>query len=241
MDLNCDVGEGARYDQEILTWITSANIACGAHAGDTDTMKSTIDLCVENKVHIGAHPGYNDKPNFGRIVQTLKYADIVDLVGSQIIKMQHLCQTQGASLKHIKPHGALYNLAMEDATTAHAIIDAIYQISDTLIVFGLPHSIFLTLAQEKGLVTKSEGFLDRSYLANGQLTPRHLPNAVFHNISDCLYQLEHICIQHQIPTHSHQFIPCKIDTVCLHGDGANVLPFLQASVHFLKQHQLYEK
>ncbi|MCX8472808.1 MAG: LamB/YcsF family protein [Sediminibacterium sp.] len=239
--MNCDIGEGVGFDNEILKWITSANIACGAHAGDTETMKITVAGCLENNVKIGAHPGYNDKTNFGRVVQQLHYADLVDLVGTQIIKLADLCHQQGTSINHIKPHGALYNLAMEDAATAQAVVDAIYIISPKYIVFGLPNSIFLTLAQAKGLITKAEGFIDRSYQANGKLTPRHEPHAVYHEVSDCIWQLKNMCLRQQIPLNNNQFIPCHIDTVCLHGDGAYIIPFLKSSVQFLKEHHLYEK
>jgi UPF0271 protein len=227
IDLNCDLGEGLTNDALLMPWISSANIACGYHAGDTATMQKTIALAMEHQVAIGAHPGFADKPNFGRIEMNLPLNEIFDLVTEQVWQLQQLAKQMGASLQHVKPHGALYNMSARDALLANTIAKAVYTIDQNLVLFGLSGSLSISEAEKIGLPTASEVFADRTYQSDGSLTPRTQPGAMISSTEQCLQQVLEMIQQQTVTTADQQKIPINAQTVCLHGDGEQAVAFAQ--------------
>lgn len=227
IDLNCDLGEGLTNDALLMPWISSANIACGYHAGDTATMQKTIALAMEHQVAIGAHPGFADKPNFGRIEMNLPLNEIFDLVTEQVWQLQQLAKQMGTSLQHVKPHGALYNMSARDALLANTIAKAVYTIDQNLVLFGLSGSLSISEAEKIGLPTASEVFADRTYQSNGSLTPRSQPGAMISSTEQCLQQVLEMIQQQMVTTADQQRIPINAQTVCLHGDGEQAVAFAQ--------------
>lgn len=227
IDLNCDLGEGLTNDALLMPWISSANIACGYHAGDTDTMQKTIELAMEHHVAIGAHPGFADKPNFGRIEMNLPLNEIFDLVTEQVWQLQQLAKQMGASLQHVKPHGALYNMSARDALLANTIAKAVYTIDQNLVLFGLSGSLSVSEAKKIGLPTASEAFADRTYQSDGSLTPRTQPDAMISSTEQCLQQVLEMIQQQTVTATDQKKIPINVQTVCLHGDGEQAVAFAQ--------------
>lgn len=227
IDLNCDLGEGLTNDALLMPWISSANIACGYHAGDTATMQKTIALAIEHQVAIGAHPGFDDKTNFGRTEMNLPLNEIFDLVTEQVWQLQQLAKQMGASLQHVKPHGALYNMSARDALLANTIAKAVYTIDQNLVLFGLSGSLSVSEAEKIGLPTASEVFADRTYQPNGSLTPRTEPGAMIGSTEQCLQQVLEMIQQQTVTTADQQTIPINAQTVCLHGDGEQAVAFAQ--------------
>lgn len=227
IDLNCDLGEGLANDALLMPWISSANIACGYHAGDTATMQKTIALAMEHQVAIGAHPGFDDKTNFGRTEMNLPLNEIFDLVTEQVWQLQQLAKQMGASLQHVKPHGALYNMSARDALLANTIAKAVYTIDQNLVLFGLSGSLSVSEAEKIGLPTASEVFADRTYQPNGSLTPRTEPGAMIGSTEQCLQQVLEMIQEQTVTTADQQTIPINAQTVCLHGDGEQAVAFAQ--------------
>lgn len=225
VDLNCDLGEGCGNDAELMHLISSANIACGYHAGDDETIKATVELAVENDVAIGAHPGYKDKENFGRTAMSLPYREIYDIVIDQILKLTFFCESSGAKLHHVKPHGALYNQAAKDRETAAAIAEAIRAVDQNLIFYGLSGSVMTDEAARVGLKTASEVFADRTYQNDGTLTPRTMPNALIRDESVSITQVMDMIKYGRVRSVDAIMVAIKAETVCIHGDGDHAVPF----------------
>jgi UPF0271 protein len=225
VDLNCDLGEGAGRDDELMPLITSANIACGAHAGDEAMMRATVALALKHGVAIGAHPGFADRENFGRRELVLTPGEVHALVLRQIRELQVIGQRQGARLVHVKPHGALYNMAARDAGLAGAIVAAVYEADPRLILVGLAGSKLIEAGAAGGLITASEVFADRSYLADGSLTPRERPDALITDAGLAVTQALRIVREGRVRAADGSDVAIKADTVCLHGDGPQAVPF----------------
>lgn len=225
VDLNCDLGEGFPNDAELMCLVSSANIACGYHAGDDDTIKRTIDLALENNVAIGAHPGYRDKENFGRTAMALAFGEIRDLVTEQILKLKHFCENRGAKLHHVKPHGALYNQAAADGDVAVAIIDAVRAVDPQLIFYGLSGSVMIEEAERAGLRTASEVFADRTYRSDGTLTPRTSAYALITDEEASLKQVLDMVKYGRVRSLAAIMVPIKAETICIHGDGPSSVNF----------------
>ncbi|HEV8080190.1 MAG TPA: 5-oxoprolinase subunit PxpA, partial [Chitinophagaceae bacterium] len=188
-DLNCDMGEGIGNDELIMPYITSANIACGYHAGDENTIQQTIKLAKKYKVNIGAHPSFLDRENFGRTDMKLSPQEVYELALEQIKIIQKIANHNNVPLHHVKPHGALYNIAAKDKKLAKAIADAVNDIDDNLILYGLSNSFLISEAKAIGLKTKSEVFADRTYQDDRTLTPRTQPNALIENVDEAIQQV----------------------------------------------------
>lgn len=235
IDLNCDMGEGLSNDALLMPYISSANIACGYHAGDADIMRRTVELAILHKVVIGAHPGFNDKPNFGRIEIKLPASEIYDLVTDQIYLLQKTAADAGTTIHHVKPHGALYNMSARDAALANTIAKAIYDVDPQLIVFGLSGSCSITEAQNLGLKTASEVFADRTYQDNGSLTPRSQPNALIDSDAECIQQVLQMIEHKSVTSVSGKTIPIEAETICLHGDGQQAVSFAAYIYQTLQQ------
>lgn len=234
IDINCDLGEGFPNDKALMKFISSANIACGYHAGDIDTIKSTIAYCVENGVAIGAHPGFNDKANFGRTEMELSIYELYDLVAEQITLMQDACKEMGASLHHVKPHGALYNMAAKNATMSYIIARAIKELDSQLVLYGLSNSYMISEAEAMHIKTASEVFADRTYNAKGQLTPRSEPNAMIHTTENALAQVLKMIEHKTVIATDGSVVPLEAETICIHGDGDHAVSFA-ASIYTVMQ------
>lgn len=235
IDLNCDMGEGFPSDAAIMPFISSANIACGAHAGNTETMKQTVALALQHGVAIGAHPGFADPENFGRKELNLNVSEITSLVAKQINLMQEVCSAAGARLRHVKPHGALYNLAARDREVADAISMAIHQTDPDLMLYGLSGSCSFESAAAHGLRFVHEVFADRTYTPEGRLTPRSDPQALVSSTAAAIEQVLNMVLDEKVITTSGQSIPIKAETICIHGDGEHATSFVHHIHQSLKE------
>ncbi len=238
VDLNCDLGEGMATDEQIIPLISSANIACGFHAGDIDTMKRTIELCVQQGVSIGAHPSWPEKENFGRKEMLRSTEELITIITEQLNILSQLTKEQGGKLHHVKPHGALYNQSANDKTIAANIAKAVKDFDASLMLFGLSGSCSITEAGKIGLKTASEVFADRSYLDDGKLTPRSQPNALIEDENKAVEQVLQMITQQSVTSITGKNISLIADTICIHGDGANAVAFAKAISFALKQNHI---
>lgn len=225
LDLNCDLGEGAGHDAELMPLITSANIACGAHAGDDATMRATVELALRHGVAIGAHPGFADRENFGRREMAMPVAEIESLVRTQTRALQKIAAACGGRVTHVKPHGALYNLSARDAGVARAIAEAVRECDPALVVFGLAGSASLGAARACGLAVAGEVFADRTYQADGSLTPRSRADAVITDEAASVAQVLRMVRDGRVRATDGTDVTIRADTVCLHGDGVHAVEF----------------
>lgn len=241
IDINCDLGEGFPNDAELMSFISSANIACGYHAGDDDTIKRTIDLCLIEEVAIGAHPGFNDKANFGRM--NLKFSDceLYDLVAEQIVLMQDHCRREGCLLHHVKPHGALYNMAAADETMSYIIASVIKELDASLYLYGLSNSHLIKEAKKLGIQTVSEVFADRRYLSDGTLMPRSNSNALIEKTDDALNQCLQMIKQKKVIASDNTIVDIEADTICIHGDGEHAVELAKAIHHCFTKNNIHLK
>lgn len=228
IDFNCDLGEGCGSDAAIMPFITSASIACGGHAGDAASMRQTVALCLTHGVAIGAHPSFEDRAQFGRREHALPPQHIADLVTRQIGTLAEACAAQGARLRHVKPHGALYNLSARDAAVAEAIAAAVRAFDPDLLLYGLAQSAATAAAQAAGLRAVHEVFAERRYEADATLTPRSRTDAVIERLDDALAQVRTLVRDGGVQARTGERIALRADTVCLHGDRANAAGFAQA-------------
>lgn len=238
IDINADLGEGFESDKNLMQFISSANIACGYHAGSEDLMKYTMDMAFENKVAIGAHPGFNDKENFGRKNIQLSLDGYYNLVSEQLFIMQQHATHTEAIIHHVKPHGALYNMAASNEEIAHIITKAVYDFNDNIIFYGLSGSCMITEASTVGLVTANEVFADRTYQNNGTLTSRNESNALIHDAYQSMQQVLQILEEEKVTTIHNLMIPIKADTICLHGDSKNAVEFAITLYQTLKENHI---
>lgn len=238
IDLNCDMGEGLPNDAQLMPWVSSANIACGYHAGDEDTMRRTTELAMINGVSVGAHPGFADKPNFGRTELQLHLNEIYDLVTEQVYLLQTIAVSAGTRVKHVKPHGALYNMSARNPLLAQTIAQAVKDIDPELRLFGLSGSCSIEEAEKQGLGTASEVFADRTYLDDGSLTPRSLPNALIVSEEASLQQVLQMIQEQCVTSISGKKVPINAETVCIHGDGKNAVAFIKQIYQTLQQKKI---
>lgn len=227
-DLNCDMGEGIGNDELIMPCITSANIACGYHAGDENTMHQTILLAQKYKVNIGAHPSFFDRQNFGRTEIKSSLQEVCELVFKQIKILQKIAADNNAALHHVKPHGALYNMAAKDKVLARSIAQAVKDCDENLVLFGLSNSFLISEAKAFGVKTASEVFADRTYQDDGNLTPRTQPHALIEDTDEAIQQVLMMVKHGKVKTVSGKEISVVADTICIHGDGKNAVEFAKA-------------
>lgn len=238
IDLNCDMGEGYTTDALIMPLISSANIACGYHAGGGELMYKTIRLAMQHQVAIGAHPSFKDQEGFGRREIQLSGEEIHQLVTDQINSILKAAVAEGARLSHVKPHGALYNMAAKDAMVADAISRAIKEIDASLILYGLPNSASETSASQYGLLFYREVFSDRTYTDEGLLTPRSHTNAMIETAEQSVEQVLKIILQKTLLSTTGREIPVKADTICIHGDGEQAVAFAQEINRAMHQNKI---
>lgn len=215
IDLNADLGEGGTEDAALLGLVSSANIACGGHAGDEETMRRTIDLALASGVAIGAHPGYEDREHFGRRAMAFPLDRVTDLVARQVEKLASLAAAAGTSLHHVKPHGALYNQADRDADFAAALVAGITKSFPRTMLYALPSSRLAEAGRAAGLTIRPEGFADRRYLANGSLMPRNEPGAVITHVDEAVARALELAKSG------------TVETLCVHGDGPTAVAILR--------------
>jgi UPF0271 protein len=227
-DLNCDIGEGIGNDAAIIPYITSANIACGYHAGDEDTMRATVLLAKEYGVAIGAHPSFEDRENFGRTEIKASATEVYLLVKKQLEILHSVVIENAASLHHVKPHGALYNLAAREAMLAKAIVTAVKEFDPALILYGLSGSYLIKEAEAAGLKTASEVFADRTYQDDGTLTSRTQANALIEKEEQSLQQVVQMVKKGIVTSTTGKKLSIAAETICLHGDGKNAAGFAKA-------------
>ena len=237
VDLNCDMGESyGSYqignDEAIFPYITSANIACGFHAGDPAVMKKTVRLALKYNVAVGAHPGLPDLQGFGRREMAISAEEAYDMVVYQIGALAAFVQSEGGILRHVKPHGALYNMAATDNTLAEAIAEAVYKVNPMLVLYGLSGSELIKAGSKIGLRVANEVFADRTYQDKGNLTPRKSANALITDEEVAGAQCLRMVKEGLITTTDGTDIAIKADTICLHGDGEHAAIFA-AKIHTL--------
>jgi UPF0271 protein len=225
VDLNADLGEGAGHDDELLTLVTSANIACGFHAGDADTMRQSIDAAHARNVAVGAHPSLFDRENFGRKELPVKPDEIFDAVVYQLGIFQAIAEAAGVQPNHVKPHGALYNMAVRDESLANAIARATASVDKKLIFFA-PQNTALARAGEKNeLQIAHEVFADRNYLSNGELVSRTRPDALLHDPAEAAPRVLRMLREGKVRSVDGMDVDVRAETICLHGDNPEAVEF----------------
>jgi UPF0271 protein len=215
IDLNADLGEGGTEDEALLRLVSSANIACGGHAGDETSMRRAIELAMASGVAVGAHPGYEDREHFGRRALVLPLDKVTDLVRRQVEKLAAVASDMGAQLHHVKAHGSLYNQADRDPSLAEAVVKGITAISSGLVLYAPPAGALAAAGRAAGLTICAEGFADRRYLENGALMPRAEPGAVIKNVEEAVAQAMEIVANG------------AVETLCVHGDGPTAVAILR--------------
>lgn len=235
IDLNCDMGEGMASDETIMPFISSANIACGYHAGDETTIRKTIALCMRYKVAIGAHPGFADKENFGRSDIQLSSEALHELVTEQILLVKKIAEQMGAILHHVKPHGALYNMAAKNKVYAQTLVRATKDVDPSLVFYGLSNSEMIKSAAALQVPAASEVFADRTYQDDGSLTPRTQPGALITEPTTAVQQALRMVKDGKAQSINGKIISIKADTICIHGDGANAFNFAKTIFEQLQQ------
>ncbi len=228
IDLNADLGEGGDSDDALIACVSSVNIACGGHAGDDDSMRRAIRSAKTHGVAIGVHPSFPDKLHFGRREMQLAPAELRGNLRQQIENFCAIAQQENATVKHVKPHGALYNQAARDAGLAQLIAEVVYAIDPRLILVGLAGSELIRAGQRLNLATAEEVFADRRYTANAQLVSRDIAGAVIAESEIALRQALHIVEHGSVTAISGEEVSLHADTICVHGDGAHALDLARA-------------
>lgn len=227
IDLNCDVGEGYLTDELIMPFISSANIACGHHAGDDATINKTILLAQKYGVAIGAHPSYPDREGFGRRDMELDNNVLYDILSAQIALIRSMANIAGTSMRHVKPHGALYNNAAVNYSIASTVAKAVKSIDPSLYLYGLANSESERAAKKEGIKFCREVFCDRTYTNEGMLTPRAAGNALINTSDQALLQVLQVIKDKTVTSTSGKLINMEADTLCIHGDGPHAVEFVK--------------
>lgn len=227
-DLNCDMGEGMGNDADLMPYITSANIACGYHAGNEATMHQTVQGAKSFGVAAGAHPSFPDRENFGRKEMDLTLQGVYALVKTQILQLKEITTSYGVPLHHVKPHGALYNMAAKNAALARAIAQAVKDVDAGLVLFGLSGSCLVAEGTALGLTVWNEVFADRTYQDDGSLTPRTQPSALIEDTETAVRQVLQMVQQGRVSSVSGKNISIAAQTICLHGDGKHAVTLAKA-------------
>ncbi len=238
IDINADVGERPEAlvdgrEEQLLALVSSANIACGVHAGDPSTMERVIRLCARYGVNIGAHPSYPDRANFGRVEMDLSSAEIEECMRSQIATLVELADKLHCGVRHVKPHGALYNVAAKNARVAKAIAEGVKRVDNRLILLGLAGSPMLNTWENAGLSVAAEAFADRRYEPDGSLRSRKLPDAVISNPSEAVEQVLGIVKRGLVVTADGGTLKAEAQTICIHSDTEGAIEIAHSLRHVL--------
>ncbi len=228
VDLNADLGEGIGADEELIPLLTSANIACGYHAGDARMMLKAVEACIKVGVNIGAHPSYPDRENFGRTDMHLTPREVRADMWAQLGTLDGICQAVGGKMVHVKPHGSLYNMAFNDADLARVIVDAIKQYNPELMLFAQPYAELAKAGEAAGLKVVYEVFADRAYNDDGSLVSRKLPGSVLSDAAEVKVRTLRMITEQKVETYSGKILEFQAGTVCLHGDNPEALALARA-------------
>ncbi len=212
-------------DAELMDYVSSVNIACGFHAGDASVIRKTIETAIVKNVAVGAHPSFPDLQGFGRREMKMPATEVFDIVLYQVAALKGMCEAFGGKLRHVKPHGALYNQAARDKNLAEAIAKAVKAIDENLVFYGLANSFLVSEAERIGLKTASEVFADRTYQADGTLTTRSQSNALIESVKKSCEQVLEMITAQTVTAVTGERVTLRADTVCIHGDGAQALEF----------------
>ena len=238
IDLNADLGEhdgnGFARDEAILDVVSSANIACGAHAGTADVMRMTIRSAYERGVSIGAHPSYDDREGFGRRELNQSAQAIIPTVLAQLDFIEDACAAEGAALRYVKPHGALYNRAAKDPELARLLCNAFARFDSRIVVLALAGSVLVEEAIQHDLQVAREAFMDRAYMRDGSLVPRDRPGSVIENDEEAAARAVQMATERSITTIDGLRIPIEADSLCAHGDSANAVKTVKLARHKLE-------
>lgn len=232
IDLNSDMGEsfGAYKiggDEQVIQYVTSANVACGFHAGDPMVMAKTVKMAKENGVAVGAHPGYPDLQGFGRRKMVLSPMEIKNDIKYQIGALWAFVHAEGMKLQHVAPHGALGNLCQNDRKVSRAICEAVYEIDPSLIIYYCAGAVLGEEAEKIGLTAKAEIFADRAYMDDLSLVPRSMPGAMITDENIAIGRCVRMVKEGKVTALSGKELDIKGDTLCVHGDGPKALAFVQ--------------
>jgi UPF0271 protein len=239
IDINCDLGETnladrPGTDEAIMPFISSANIACGFHAGDPLTIEQTIRSAIRNGVSIGAHPGYPDRENFGRKPMTMSPRELRAMILYQAGAVRAMAGAAGARMRHVKPHGALYNTAATDYDMSMNIVRAVKDLDNSLVLVGQSGSQLIRAARNAGLACASEVFADRAYNDDGTLVARSVEGALLHDTEVMIRRVIRMIREKVVETVSGKLIPIEAETVCIHGDNETALEFVRKLAKALK-------
>jgi len=241
IDLNSDLGEGfgpwtMGDDAAMLQLVSSANVACGGHAGDPETMFRTLQIAVKNGVVVGAHPGYADREGFGRRIIPMTPAEVGRMVAAQVGSLQAIASLAGTKVRYVKPHGALGNLAADNADVARAIVQAVQGLSRELAVLAISGTVLEHEARSAGLSVYSEVFADRGYLSTGRLVPRSRPDAMIHDVDHAVQRLLRLLESGLMPVVDGEPIRLAAHSICVHGDSAGAVDMARAIRQRLQDH-----
>jgi 5-oxoprolinase (ATP-hydrolysing) subunit A len=246
VDLNCDMGESFGVwrmgdDEALMNVVSSVNIACGFHAGDPSVMRRTVAMAASKNLAIGAHPGFADMQGFGRRTIALTPGEVYDIMVYQIGALAAFAVANGTRLRHVKPHGALYNMAAANKELAASVVRAVQDVDRNLVLVGLSGSLLISEAERAGLKAASEVFADRMYQDDGTLTPRSSPNALITDPRTAAKQVLRMVLQKSVVSLSGKIVPVRAETVCVHGDGAHAVEFARAVVDLLTENHVAVK
>jgi 5-oxoprolinase (ATP-hydrolysing) subunit A len=238
IDINCDMGEGMDNEEAIMPYISAANIACGFHAGNEAVMYTVCKLAMLHGVKTGAHIAFDDREHFGRVEMNIASRDLTQLVTTQLQMLNHVLQTLGGTMHHVKPHGALYNMSARDPQLALTIAQAVKAFNPRLVLYGLSGSYSIREAEAIGLPVANEAFADRTYQDDGSLTPRSAAHAMIHDPQVMLKQVLHVIKNQQVCAVSGQPVFIQADTLCIHGDGPEAVAYAKAIAGILVKEQV---
>ena len=238
IDINCDLGEGIGNDELIMPYISSANIACGYHAGDENTMIQTVELCKKYNVAVGAHPSYPDRENFGRTDMLLHPGEIYEMIVKQINVLEKIADERDVPVHHVKPHGALYNMTARDKMLAPFVALAILDTDSKYILYGLSGSYLIKEGKNLGVKTASEVFADRTYKDDGMLSPRNKPGALIEDVDKAVAQVIQMIKEGTVTSVTGKKVPIVAETICIHGDGQHAVELAKGIYQALKQNNI---
>jgi len=235
MDINCDLGEGIGNDEAIMPYLGSCNIACGGHAGDSESMKTAVLLARKHDVKIGAHPSFLDPVNFGRKEMNVPSELLKRQLTDQIYELKEIASSFGMSLHHVKPHGALYNLAAKSVETAELIIDIMQDLEDTICLYVPFNSVIESLAERRGVSHCIEVFADRNYNDDFSLVSRTEPNAIIDNAEEIKLRVDEMIKKRAVTSINGMEKKANIQTICIHGDHVNSIQIAKILYNFKDQ------
>ena len=235
VDINADLGEGAGHDDELLQLVTSANIACGLHAGNAEMMRATLLAAKARGVAVGAHPSFDDRKNFGRREMSVDWDDLIALVANQLGTFATVAKSLGMRPQHVKPHGALYNMAARTEETAEAIVQAVCRVDPQLIIFAPPASALSRAAEAAELQVAREVFADRNYLRDASLVPRDHPQALLHDPEQAADRVFRMLREGKVEAIDGSDVNVSAETICVHGDTPRAVEFVFALRRCLSQ------